>query len=532
MSTDHWIATRLSEIAEVRLGRQRSPSRATGPNMRPYMRAANVTWNGISLHDVKEMDFTPAEFETYRLRRGDILLSEASGSASEVGKPAVWEDQVPGCCFQNTLIRVRASEELVPFLHMHFYKDAITGAFADASRGVGIHHLGVDAIAEWRVRVPPLNEQRRIVAAIESYFTRLDDTVATLERVQRNLKRYRALVLKAAVEGRLVPTEAELARAEGRSYEPASVLLERILAERRRRWEEAELAKMKARGEVPKDHRWKERYKDPATADVPELPELPDGWCWATVDQLAVVGTGATPKRGEARFWNGGDVPWVTSAVVNGPMVKAPSALVTRAALAETNLILYPPGTLLIAMYGEGMTRGRSTILGIESTTNQALAALELPDKSSECREWLLLFLEHNYLELRRFASGGVQPNLNLGIIRAICVPIPPLAEQRRINDEIARSSSVVESMEGALAANEAKASRLRQSILKWAFEGRLVDQDPTDEPAAVLLERIRTEREATAAKTVRSRRGVSSERRIPGAPRRGMSPRMPETHA
>jgi type I restriction enzyme S subunit len=86
--------------------------------------------------------------------------------------------------------------------------------------------------------------------------------------------------------------------------------------------------------------------------------------------------------------------------------------------------------------------------------------------------------------------------------------------------------------MEGALAANEAKASRLRQSILKWAFEGRLVDQDPTDELAAVLLERIRTEREATAAKTVRSRRGVSSERRIPGAPRRGMSPRMPETHA
>ena len=96
--------------------------------------------------------------------------------------------------------------------------------------------------------VPPLPEQHRIVAALESYFTRLDDAVATLERVQRNLKRYRASVLKAAVEGRLVPTEAELARVEGRTYEPASVLLERILAERRRRWEDAELAKMKAKG--------------------------------------------------------------------------------------------------------------------------------------------------------------------------------------------------------------------------------------------------------------------------------------------
>ena len=161
MSTSHWDRVPLSEIAEVRLGRQRSPKRAVGPNMRPYMRAANVTWNGISLHDVKKMDFTPAEFETYALRRGDLLLSEASGSASEVGKPAVWNEEIPDCCFQNTLIRVRAPESLVPFLHLHLYKDALTGEFARASRGVGIHHLGAKTLAEWEVHLPPLEEQRR-----------------------------------------------------------------------------------------------------------------------------------------------------------------------------------------------------------------------------------------------------------------------------------------------------------------------------------------------------------------------------------
>ena len=112
MSTSHWQTVPLSEIAEVRLGRQRSPKRAVGPNMRPYMRAANVTWQGISLHDVKEMDFTPDDFATYALQRGDRLLSEASGSASEVGKPAIWNDEVQDCCFQNTLIRVRAPEPL------------------------------------------------------------------------------------------------------------------------------------------------------------------------------------------------------------------------------------------------------------------------------------------------------------------------------------------------------------------------------------------------------------------------------------
>ena len=135
--------------------------------MRPYMRAANVTWQGISLHDVKEMDFTPEEFATYALRRGDVLLSEASGSASEVGKPAIWNDEVQDCCFQNTLIRVRAPKPLVPFLHLHFYKDALTGALARAARGVGIHHLGASALSHWEIQLPPGDEQRQIMVPFE-----------------------------------------------------------------------------------------------------------------------------------------------------------------------------------------------------------------------------------------------------------------------------------------------------------------------------------------------------------------------------
>ena len=115
--------------------------------------------------------------------------------------------------------------------------------------------------------LPPLPEQRRIVAEIEKQFTRLDASVAALKRTQANLKRYRASVLKAACEGTLVPTEAELARAEGRDYEPADRLLDRILAERRARWESQD----KRRGQ----------YKEPAAPDTSDLPELPEGWVWA-----------------------------------------------------------------------------------------------------------------------------------------------------------------------------------------------------------------------------------------------------------
>ena len=140
---------------------------------------------------------------------------------------------------------------------------------------MGIHHLGARTLGKWEIHLPPLDEQRCIVDTVDSYFTRLDDVTATLERIRRNVKRYRASVLKAAVEGRLVPTEAELARAEGRGYEPASALLKRILAERRRRWEEAELAKMSAAGRNPKNHKWKKRYKEPAAPDTATLPPLP-----------------------------------------------------------------------------------------------------------------------------------------------------------------------------------------------------------------------------------------------------------------
>ena len=139
------------------------------------------------------------------------------------------------------------------------------------------------------ISIAPLPEQSRIVEAIETNLTKLDAVVAALERVQANLKRYRASVLKAAVGGRLVPTEAELARQEGRDYEPASVLLERILVERRRRWEEAELAAMKAKGKTPKDDKWKAKYREPVALDTNGLPELSEGWCWASLEALAEV---------------------------------------------------------------------------------------------------------------------------------------------------------------------------------------------------------------------------------------------------
>ncbi|MCV6998922.1 restriction endonuclease subunit S [Mycolicibacterium alvei] len=158
----------LASIAEVKLGRQRSPQNHSGPSMRKYLRAANVGWNGLILADIKTMNFTDEEMATFQLKPGDLLLNEASGSPKEVGKPALWSGEIDDCAFQNTLLRVRPSSEVDPkYLLQFFRQQAAIGAFARGSRGVGIHHLGREALSKWQVPLPPIDEQRRIAAILD-----------------------------------------------------------------------------------------------------------------------------------------------------------------------------------------------------------------------------------------------------------------------------------------------------------------------------------------------------------------------------
>lgn len=229
-----WVRARLDEVTEVRLGRQRSPQNHTGKQMRPYLRAANVTWAGLDLSDVKSMNFTDDEVTTYRLRPGDVLLSEASGSAEEVGKPAIWRDDQPGpVCFQNTLLRVRPEDGVLSeYLHLRLLHEAVSGGFARSSRGVGIHHLGAAKLAALQVEIPPTEEQRRIVEALDAQLSIYNKTLEGLRTLvgsvtvtaNSQMGRLRKSLLVAAFTGQLVvPDPAD---------EPADMLLKRIAEER------------------------------------------------------------------------------------------------------------------------------------------------------------------------------------------------------------------------------------------------------------------------------------------------------------
>jgi len=202
-------------------------------------------------------------------------------------------------------------------------------------------------------------------------------------------------------------------------------------------------------------------------------------------------------RQALAKYYENGSIPWVTSGAVNHKRVTEPTNYITDAAIQETNCKVFPAGALLMAMYGEGKTRGQVARLELDAATNQALAVIHEVDEEKIDKEYLFRFLDSIYLEIRDQAEGGVQPNLSLGKVKSFKVPLPRLEEQREIVRRIETAFAKID----RLAAEAEKAlkltDRLDQRILAKAFAGELVPQDPNDEPAAVLLERIRTERSA-----------------------------------
>ena len=365
--------------------------------------------------------------------------------------------------------------------------------------GVGRPRLGLKWLKTLRFPVPPLPEQRRIVTALDSYFTRLDDAVETLERAQRNLKRYRASVLKAAVEGRLVPTEAQLARAEGRDYEPASVFLERILAERRRRWETSGR---------------KGRYKEPAAPDTTDLPELPEGWCWATAEALSDASRPITYGVIKLGAHVPGGIPVLRSSNVRHlrldleyvkPISERIEKEFVRTRLIGNEVLITVRGTLggvavvSSACRGFNITREVAMIALVDERLGPAVATLIA---SPLLQAWML-----------RRTKGITYQGVNIETLKMLPIPLPPLPEQARLASQVARCLSVADETQLDANRDATRCTHLQQSILNWAFEGRLADQDPNDEPASVLLARIKAEREARAAEKPKASRSIRGTR-------------------
>ena len=333
-----------------------------------------------------------------------------------------------------------------------------------------------------------------------------------LKRAEANLERYRASVLKAAVEGRLT----EQWRRENPPEETGEELLHRILAERQKRWETEQLAKFAAKGKKP-PRNWKTKYNEPVAPDTSGLPELPEGWCWATVDQVGKVGSGIT-KGGRKRDAIRRAVPYLRVANVQRGHLDLSVIKTILASDAEIRRYSLKSGDVLFNEGGDRDKLGRGWVWSGDLA--ECLHQNHVFRVRPFLRDYSSEFLSHygnsagQEWFFRRATQSVNLASINQTVLRSLPVPLPPLREQQHIVRSLANALESKGTAGTEFTSQLNRATILRQSILKRAFEGRLVPQDPDDEPVCSLLERIRTERDAERNKRRKGKRRTSKPKR------------------
>jgi type I restriction enzyme, S subunit len=452
---NHWGRVRVGDTLRLINGAAFKPTDWTLDGL-PIVRIQNLN-NEQASYNRSKRDLP----EKFRLRGGELLFAWSGTPGTSFGAH-IWRG---GEAWLNQhIFKVLFDEKKWDKKFLQF---AINQNLADYIRaahgGAGLAHITKGKFEDSEVIQPPLGEQRRIVAEIEKQFTRLDAGVVALRRVQAKLKRYRAAVLKAACEGKLVTAEAELAHKENRNFEPGEQLLKRILDKRRKNWT--------GRGQ----------YKEPAAPNTANLPPLPKDWTWATVEQVAApelnsITDGPFGSNLKTEHYTDSGPRVVRLQNIGDGVYVDEEAHITQAHFERLQKHRIFAGDVVIAGFGENPPR--SCI--IPETLGPAIVkadCIRFKPHSSVLPKYMNAALNSDPVRKRTrgMVHGVGRPRLNLGEIKSIALPLPPLGEQARIVAEVERRLSVVEELESVVSANLQRATRLRQSILQRAFTGGLV---------------------------------------------------------
>ena len=484
---DGWEARTLGEITDIFKGG--TPKR----NVVKYFQG-NIAWaiptDITKLNGALYLDDTETHISEEALGKSSARLLPAGTvlltSRATIGKVAIAKIPVAtNQGFANFLCK-----EAIANVFLAYYLRSITDLLISLGGGTTFLEVTKTTLLNVEIPVPPLSEQHRIVAKIEELFTKLDAGINELYKAQSQLKRYRQSVLKAAFEGKL--TEAWRVEHQD-EIEPASILLERILKERREKWEAEQLEQMKAKGKMSKDDKWKAKYKEPIAPDTSNLPELPEGWTWATVGSIGLVASGQTPKGlndlnldGEIPFYKISDM----NKLGNERFMRATEIALDDDQTARLGIHVREQGTVIFPKRGGAIATNKKRILSRPSAYDlNIMGVLPYIVPTDFFYQWLLS------IDLAALSDGSNVPQLNHKDIDPLPFPLPPLSEQQTIVSEVESRLSVADEVEKTITAELKRAEQLRQSILKKAFSGKLVPQDPSDEPTSVLLERIKAEK-------------------------------------
>ena len=464
-----WIGLTLEDAAQIHDNLREpvnSSERAKRPGLYPYYGATGqVGW-----------------IDDFRQDGEYVLLGEDGAPFFEPTKEKAY--LVSGKCWVNNHAHVLKGREGLCSNRYLLYALNQTN-YRGYANGTTRLKLTQSAMRQLPISLAPFAEQHRIVAKIEELFSELDKGIENLKTARAQLKVYRQALLKHAFEGKLtaqwraernvIPAKAGIQpfndmdsrlRGNDEPLETADAMLKRIQQERAQRHQQ-QLADWEAAGKQGSKPKAPKPLPPLTTEELAELPALPEGWVWVKVGHVGSVGTGITPLKGRSDFYVNGNIHWVTSGTLNDNFVTEASDYVTDLALKETNLRIYPKHTLLIALYGEGKTRGKCSELLIEATTNQAITAIVQEGMSEKLRKYMKWFFQKNYGDIRLKSSGGVQPNLNLSIIENTLFPMCSIEETNQVVDTIETKLSEADQLERTITTALQQAEALRQSILK-----------------------------------------------------------------
>ncbi|MBB5880179.1 type I restriction enzyme S subunit [Xanthomonas arboricola] len=333
--------------------------------------------------------------------------------------------------------------------------------------------------------LPPLAEQKRIAQKLDGLLAQIDTIKARIDAIPALLKRFRQSVLESAFSGKLTAEWRQLHP----DTKPASI------TDVRQAWRD-------------RYQRSGRKFATPNLDPTNLRDDLPPTWQATQIGITFDVFVGATPARDRTDFWKG-SISWVSSAEVAFCRIRSTREKITEAGHRATSTNLHPPGTVMLAMIGQGKTRGQPAILAIDACHNQNTAALRVHEEYC-VPEYLYYYLWGRYEETRRFGGGNNQQALNKKSVQSLPFPLAPLAEQTEIVRCVEQLFAYADQLETKVVAAQQRINALTQSLLAKAFRGKLVPQDPSDEPASVLLERIRAQRAATP-KPKRGRKAATS---------------------
>jgi type I restriction enzyme, S subunit len=488
-----WEQSKIGEVCEP--SQYGYTAKAGAHGNYHYLRTTDITKKELNWENVPFCEISDEDAKKYLLKDNDVVISRA-GSIGYSYLISKAEKSV----FASYLIRFR------PLLNPKYFRYFLDSqqywnAISEGSSGIAVQNVNAKTLSLIDLPIAPEKEQSRIVEKLDETFSELDSGVKELESAKIKLTQYRQSLLKSAVEGSLTQKWREVN--SGSIKETGAQLLERILTERRERWEQQKLAEFKAKEKKPPKN-WQAKYPEPTSPEVEGLPELPDGWVWASLDMIINnVEAGKSFKCLERPPESGEYGVVKVSAVTWGEYDEQESKTCTRSDLENDNILIEEDDFLF--------SRANTTeLVGACVIAKHVTKKVMLSDKilrlqfvEDKLKFWLLQFMrgELGRTQIEHAATGNQasMKNVAQGKLLKFAVPLPPLSEVEEVQSNLTSAFQYITNSTSEADITLKFLNAQRKNILKSAFSGQLVPQDPADEPASTLLEKIKIEREELA---------------------------------